>query len=295
MLAMITQLCPMTTPRPFIKWAGGKSQLIQQYLPYFPDRYQNYYEPFVGGGAIFFHLRPSRSLLIDINIELVNVYRCVRDQVEDLILHLEAHREKHCSEYYYGVRAATQIPQGSQQLPADDNWIAEGNNLERAARLIYLNKTCFNGLYRENSKGHFNVPLGSYKQPSIYDPEILRACSTALKPTKIELGSFDIVLDHAKSKADFVYFDPPYHPISATSNFTSYNRYSFHEADQIRLRDTVKVLSDRGVQVMLSNSDCEFVRDLYKEFNIETIYATRNINSNPEKRGKITEVLVTNY
>ncbi len=291
---MITQLPPMTTPRPFIKWAGGKSQLIQQYLPHFPERYQNYYEPFVGGGAIFFHLQPLRSLLIDINIELVNVYRCVRDQVEELISYLEAHREKHSSEHYYEVRAATQRPPGSQQFPSDD-WLDQGNDLERASRLIYLNKTCFNGLYRENSKGYFNVPLGSYKQPSIYDPDILRACSNALKSTKIEMGSFDMILDHAKSQADFVYFDPPYHPISATSKFTSYNRYSFHEADQIRLRDTVRTLSDRGVQVMLSNSDCDFVRDLYQDFNIETIYASRNINCNAEKRGKITEVLVTNY
>lgn len=283
---MITQLRQTVMPRPFLKWAGGKSQLIQQYLPYFPEHYQNYYEPFVGGGAIFFYLQPARSLLIDINIELINVYRCVRDQVESLILLLEEHREKHSSEHYYAVR--------SQPLPESD-WLDQGNNLERAARLIYLNKTCFNGLYRENSKGHFNVPLGSYKQPSIYDPDLLRACSTALKAAQIEVGCFDQVLDRARTSNDFVYFDPPYHPISATSKFTSYNRYSFHAADQIRLRDVFAELSDRGVQVMLSNSDCEFVRDLYKDFNIHTIYASRNINCNAEKRGKITEVLITSY
>jgi DNA adenine methylase len=282
---MITNVQPLLTPRPFLKWAGGKSQLIPQYLPYFPT-YQNYYEPFVGGGAIFFHLQPKRSFLIDINIELVNVYRCVKDDLEALIALLEAHREAHGPEHYYQVR--------SNLAPSDD-WFFQGNNVERAARLIYLNKTCFNGLYRENSKGQFNVPIGSYKKPAIYDPDALRAASIALQASRIEYGSFEMVLQYAKFPEDFVYFDPPYHPISKTSNFTAYNRYSFDEERQVRLRDVFAELSDRGVKVMLSNSDCPFVRDLYKDFNIHTIYATRNINCNAEKRGKITEVLVTSY
>ena len=282
---MITNTQPSLSPRPFLKWAGGKSQLIPQYLPYFPT-YQNYYEPFVGGGAIFFHLQPERSFLIDINIELVNVYRCVRDQLEELVAKLEEHRERHSPEHYYQVRS---------QLSTSDDWFFQGNDLDRAARLIYLNKTCFNGLYRENSKGHFNVPIGSYKNPSIYDPEALEAASIALRSSRIEYGSFDMVLQYAKSADDFVYFDPPYYPISKTSSFTAYNRYSFDEDKQVLLRDVFAQLSDRGVKVMLSNSDCPFVRDLYQDFNIHTIYATRNINSNPEKRGKITEVLVTSY
>ncbi|BAU11950.1 site-specific DNA-methyltransferase [Leptolyngbya sp. NIES-3755] len=283
---MITQVQSPVLPRPFIKWAGGKSQLISQYVSYFPKHYQNYYEPFVGGGAIFFHLQPERSLLIDINLELVNVYRTVRDRVEDLIDRLEHHHQQHSPDHYYQVRG---------QLAPNDDWFYKGNNVDRAARLIYLNKTCFNGLYRENSKGHFNVPIGSYKKPAIYDPEILRADSIALQSANIEPGSFDQVLQHAQSSEDFVYFDPPYYPISSTSNFTAYNRYSFSEAQQIQLRDAVRELSDRGVKVMLSNSDCPFIQELYKEFNIHTIYATRNINCNAEKRGKITEVLVTNY
>ncbi len=283
---MNTQVQASTVPRPFLKWAGGKSQLIAQYLDYFPSSYQNYYEPFVGGGAIFFHLQPKQSFLIDINIELVNVYRTVRDNLEDLISRLEYHQESHCADHYYAVRS---------QLSENDRWFFEGNNLERAARLIYLNKTCFNGLYRENSKGHFNVPIGSYKKPLIYDPDVLRADSIALQSAKIEYQSFDWVLQKASSSEDFVYFDPPYHPISSTSKFTAYNRYSFSEADQIRLRRVFGELSDRGVKVMLSNSDCSFVRDLYKDFNIHTIYATRNINCNAEKRGRITEVLVTSY
>ena len=283
---MMSQVQSPVLPRPFIKWAGGKHQLIPQYVDYFPKSYQNYYEPFVGGGAIFFHLQPERGLLIDINLELVNVYRCVRDRVEGLIDRLEHHHQHHSPDHYYQIRA---------QLAQSNDWFYEGNHLDRAARLIYLNKTCFNGLYRENSKGHFNVPIGSYKKPAIYDPEILRADSIALQFTQIEPGSFNQVLQHAKGAEDFVYFDPPYYPISQTSNFTAYNRYSFSEDQQIQLRDVVTELSDRGVKVMLSNSDCPFVRELYKEFHIHTIYATRNINCNAEKRGKITEVLVTTY
>lgn len=275
---MQSQLIRSVYPRPFLKWAGGKSQLIQQYLPWFPPEFSNYYEPFLGGGAIFFHLLPKQARLMDINPELVNVFCCVRDCVEELIALLEHHRDRHCADYYYQMRS----------------W-AEGTAVERAARLIYLNKTCFNGLYRENSKGQFNVPIGRYKKPMICDAELLVAASSVLASTQIELQPFEAVLNYASSSHDFVYFDPPYYPISATSRFTAYNRYSFTEADQIRLRDTVMALANRGVKVMLSNSDCPFVRDLYKDFRIHTILATRAINSNAERRGKITEVLVTTY
>ncbi len=282
---MITQIRALS-PRPFLKWVGGKNQLIQQYLPHFPEGYRRYYEPFVGGGAIFFRLQPQQSFLSDINIELVNVYRCVREQVEELITRLEDHQALHGQEHFYAVRS---------QPTTSDDWFLEGNNLERAARLIYLNKTCFNGLYRENSKGQFNVPIGSYEKPTICDSESLRVASSVLQSARIERGSFDAVLDHAKSSEDFVYFDPPYYPISSTSKFTSYSRYSFSEVDQIRLKEVFAELSDRGVKVMLSNSDCPFVRELFNGFNIHTINATRNINCNAEKRGKITEVLVTSY
>ncbi|MBW4538484.1 MAG: DNA adenine methylase [Myxacorys chilensis ATA2-1-KO14] len=282
---------PHIAPRPFLKWAGGKHQLIGQYLPYFPTDYCHYYEPFVGGGAIFFHLQPERAVLTDINHELINVYRCVREDVENLIDRLEEHREDHCAEHYYQVRSLGVSQSGSPPTSAADI----DRNLDRAARFIYLNKTCFNGLYRENSKGGFNVPIGSYKNPVICDPDILRADAQALQSAQIEVRSFDRILEQAKNAEDFVYFDPPYVPLNATSKFTSYSRYSFSEADQIRLRDVVVELRDRGVKIMLSNSDCPFVRELYKDFNIHTIYATRNINCNAEKRGKITEVLVTSY
>ncbi|MCY7276641.1 MAG: DNA adenine methylase, partial [Phormidesmis sp. CAN_BIN44] len=260
---MITQIRAPICPRPFLKWAGGKNKLIQQYLPYFPEGYRRYHEPFLGGGAIFFHLQPPQSFLADINIELVNVYRCVREQVEELIVLLEEHTTLHGQEHFYVVRS---------QLTTSDDWFLDGNNLTRAARFIYLNKTCFNGLYRENSKGQFNVPIGSYEKPLICDPDAIRAASSALQSAQIDRSSFDIVLDHAKDSDDFVYFDPPYYPLSATSKFTSYSRYSFNEPDQIRLKDTFVELSNRGVKVMLSNSDCPFVRDLFKDFKIHTIY-----------------------
>jgi DNA adenine methylase len=262
-------------PRPFLKWAGGKSQLLQQYRRHFPPEFQTYYEPFLGGGAIFFHLLPRRAMLTDINPALVNVYECVRDRVEELIEALQEHQQAHGLEHYYQTRSHH-----------------TGSNLERAARLIYLNKTCFNGLYRENARGEFNVPMGKYKNPAVCQSELLRSVSQALQNVAIGVQPFDDVVNHA-TPHDFVYFDPPYHPISTTSSFTSYSRHSFNAADQERLRDVFVELSDRGVKVMLSNSDCPFVRELYRDFKIHTISASRAINSNAQKRGKITEVLVT--
>lgn len=269
-------------PRPFLKWAGGKSQLIQQYIPYFPKNFETYHEPFLGGGAVFFYLYRNSSnfqaFITDINPELINAYCCVKDNVEQLISLLDEHQLQHNQEYYYQVR--------SQPGTTD---------LERAARLIYLNKTCFNGLYRENPKGEFNVPIGRYKNPKICNPDLLRSVSESLQSAQIEVRAFDSVLDYAKTEQDFVYFDPPYHPLSPTSNFTAYTRYKFNEDDQIRLRDTFAFLAKRRVKVMLSNSDCPFIRELYSEFKIYEISASRMINSNAKKRGMISEVLITSY
>ena len=267
-------------PRPFLKWAGGKGRLIEQYLPHFPRQFNTYYEPFLGGGAIFFHLFPKlkSAVLSDLNPELVNVYRCVRDHVEAVLKHLKAHQQHHSKEYFYQVR---------ENLTTDA--------VERAARLIYLNKTCYNGLYRENSKGKFNVPIGRYKNPKIYNPDLLRSVCAALQIARIEVKSFEAIADLPNDYQDFVYFDPPYYPISPTSNFTAYNRYAFGAEDQIRLQETFAKLAKRGIPVMLSNSDCAFIRTLYQDFPTHTIQAARNINSNAKRRGKITEVLVTSY
>jgi DNA adenine methylase len=287
---MLTQIRPAIAPRPFLKWAGGKSQLLQQYLPFFPKTCRNYYEPFLGGGAVFFFLnatvQPQRAFLMDINLELINVYRCLQDDVGQVIDRLAQHQTHHCETYYYQVRS---------QTPAAPDWFDRGPDWERAARLMYLNKTCFNGLYRENSKGQFNVPIGRYKNPPILDPELLTAASEALQTAQIEVQSFEVILEHATTSEDFVYFDPPYFPISDTSKFTSYNREAFTADDQIRLRDTFAALSQRGVKVMLSNSDCAFIRDLYADYNIHTLYASRHINSKGSKRGKISELLITSY
>jgi len=275
---MSSSVLSTISPRPFLKWAGGKNKLIQQYIPYFPKKFKTYYEPFLGGGAIFFYLNPQLAVLTDINAELVNTYRCVKNNVEELILLLKEHQLKHSKEYYYGVR------QGNGVTP-----------VEKAARLIYLNKTCFNGLYRENSKGEFNVPIGKYKNPKICNAALLRSVSAALQPTQIDVRPFEDILKYASSSDDFVYFDPPYYPLSPTSNFTAYSRYSFSQDDQIRLKEVFAELAGRDVKVMLSNSDSQFIRELYREFNIHSISASRLINSNAMKRGKITEVLITSY
>jgi len=286
MLSVNTQ---QSYSRPFLKWAGGKSKLIEQYIPYFPKEFSRYYEPFLGGGAVFFYLCDAtksggrshrfpniQKYISDINADLINTYLCVRDNVELLISLLEKHQLNHSKEYYYQIRA----------IKPDDAF-------EQAARLIYLNRTCFNGLYRENSQGAFNVPMGKYKNPKICHSDLLRSASIALQNTEILVSHFDAVLNYAKNAQDFVYFDPPYYPLSSTSNFTAYSSNSFGESEQIKLRDTFKLLAERGVKVLLSNSDCAFVRELYCDFRIYEILAARAINSKAEKRGKITELLIT--
>lgn len=278
---MPTSTSTKVLPRPFLKWAGGKTQLIEQYKPYFPETYTNYYEPFLGGGAVFFSLQPKRAFLSDINGELINTYCCVKDEVESLITLLQEHQLKHNKDYYYQMRAG-----------------GGGSKLERAARFLYLNKTCFNGLYRENSKGQFNVPMGKYKNPNICNAELLRSASATLNNSmaEIKIKPFNLIIKRPKNSNDFVYFDPPYYPISSTSNFTAYSKSDFNENDQIQLRNIFSELASKGVKVMLSNSDCSFIRDIYQGFNIHTINAFRSINSDVTKRGKITEVLVTsNY
>lgn len=242
-----------------------------------PQRFSNYHEPFVGGGAVFFALQPPGAHLSDDNAELVNAYQVVRDDVERLIRHLRVHRVE--EDYYYALRAVD--PRGIDPI-------------ERASRLIYLNRTCFNGLYRVNSRGGFNVPFGRYKNPQICNEAGLRAASAALRRATLTHSSYEHVLTHAR-RGDLIYFDPPYHPVSPTANFTSYTAGSFTEADQRRLADTFRTLSNRGCKVMLSNSDTPLIQQLYGDYLVETVAAPRLVNRDASRRGPVNEVLVRNY
>jgi DNA adenine methylase len=266
---------------PFLKWAGGKQRLLAQYKPYFPPREQikHYYEPFIGSAAVFFHQHYSPATLSDQNEKLIEVYRLVRDDVDRVIAALRPHRNE--ADYFYTIRA--QDP--ALLSPA-----------ERAARLIFLNKTCYNGLYRENSKGEFNVPFGRYKNPKICDEVRLREASAALQGIHLKVGDFAKVVATAVA-GEFVYFDPPYVPLSPTSSFTSYNKNGFGLADQERLAETVAELTERKVKVMLSNSSADIVYELYGRsgYRIIDIQARRNINSKASRRGPVKELLILNY
>lgn len=276
-------------PKPFVKWVGGKRQLLQQFLRmnlYPPERFDpsigRYFEPFVGGGAVFFDLLPEKAFLSDLNGELVNTYNVIKNNVEELIQSLKKH--KYDKEYFLEVRA---------KHPA------KLSNIEVASRFIFLNRTCFNGLYRVNSRGGFNVPFGKYANPMICDEENLRKVSVALKNIEIKKQDYKEVLKNAR-KGDFVYFDPPYYPVSKTASFTSYTAKSFLEKDQLELRDTFLELHKRGCFVMLSNSDTPFINKIYTEIKqngvkVNKVDAGRSINSKSSGRGKIKEVLVINY
>jgi DNA adenine methylase len=273
----------VTFLRPFVKWAGGKGQLLPQFRSLYPEpmTIHRYLEPFLGSGAVFFNvqalLQPSRALLSDTNAELIDTFLAVRDEVDDLIELLRQHHKRHSESYYYEVRA--QPPQA---------------RAARAARLIYLNKTGFNGLYRVNSRGLFNVPFGHRAKPEIFNEALLRATSAALQKAELEPRDFRDLSGVAR-KGDFIYFDPPYQPLSKTSSFTSYTSGSFGEKDQSDLADLYAKLDRRGCLLMLSNSDTPLVRKLYADFHIHPVSARRSINSNGDKRGPVSEVVVLNY
>lgn len=274
--------------RPFVKWAGGKARLLKQFEPYFPSPAQvgRYFEPFVGGGAVFFHLWNTRRLpdqvfLFDTNDELINAYRVVRDQTDELIALLAVHEERHCREYYYEMREID--PHGDDLSP-----------VQRAARTIYLNRTCYNGLYRVNGQGQFNVPMGCYRNPRIVRRAALRGASAALQGVCIEERGFDRVVDLARP-GDFFYFDPPYHPVSRTARFTSYTAGSFRDEDQRRLAAVFGELVRKGCLCMLSNSYTPLIVEMYREFRLEIVQASRPINSKAGGRGAIKEVVVLSY
>lgn len=269
--------------QPFLKWAGGKRQLLKEIDKYIPLKISTYYEPFLGGGALLFNLQPKKAIVNDSNYELINAYKVIRDNVEELIQDLEKH--ENTSEYFYELRVKDRTSEYSNL-----------SNIERASRLIYLNKTCFNGLFRVNSQGEFNTPYGNYKNPNIVNEFVLRAVNNYLNKNDIKFlnGDFEDSLKNIR-KGAFVYFDPPYMPISDSSSFTGYTLDGFGTEDQIRLKDLCDKLNERGIKFLLSNSTAPMILELYKDYKIVYVDAKRNINSIGNKRGEIKEVLVMNY
>ena len=271
--------------QPFTKWTGGKRQLLPVIRELMPKKYNRYFEPFVGGGALFFDLAPKDAVINDFNAELINCYQQIKDNPQELIEILKVHQEYNSKEYYLDLRSADR-----------DERIDMMSEVQRAARILYMLRVDFNGLYRVNSKNQFNVPYGRYKNPKIVDENLVSAISTYLNNNQIEIkkGDFEkAVLD--VQPGDFVYFDPPYIPLSETSAFTSYTHEGFSYDDQVRLRDTFKKLSDTGAYVMLSNSSSFLVEELYRGFNIHYVEATRTNGAKSSSRGKISEIIVTNY
>jgi DNA adenine methylase len=292
---MTTRRIPngLSMPRPFIKWVGGKGQLLPELLQRVEQAgdFGRYHEPFVGGGALFYALHRGKLLgtkqawLSDFNPRLVETYTGIKDDVDTVIQFLKKHQRNHCEAYYYSVREVLRESVRNESPPSA---------AEHAARIIYLNKTGYNGLYRENSKGLYNVPFGRYKNPLICDEANLQACANAFKKARFSVDNFDAIEKKAKP-GDLVYFDPPYDPVSKTASFTSYAKGGFNSYAQKLLAKTCQALDDKNVKFMLSNSNTEFICDLYSEFTVDKVSANRNINSNATKRGAIQEVLVRNF
>lgn len=276
----------MLKGKPFVKWAGGKRQIMKDIKKYIPDNYSTYYEPFVGGGAVFFELAPKKAVLNDYNKELMNVFECIKDEIrfEKMCNELNHHEANHSEEYYYKIR----------DLDRDKKKFNKLVDYKRAARTIYLNKACFNGLYRVNSKNEFNVPYGKKEKVNTYEGQNLGIVHCILNFNDIELLStdFEEAVKNAK-KGDFIYFDPPYD--SDTSTFNSYTEDGFGKDEQVRLFELFEKLDKKGCYIMLSNHNTKLIRDLYKNYNINVIKAKRNINANGKKRGNVEEVLITNY
>ena len=292
--------------KPFLKWAGGKGQLLSQLSEHLPERISRepftYIEPFVGGGAMLFYMLQhfgniKKAVINDINEDLILTYRTVKDDVEALISKLAKIEED-----YFAIVEQDKRSQLFYEIREQYNQ-HDGNAIERVSQLIFLNKTCFNGLFRVNKRGQFNVPFGKYANPTICNAEVLRADSQLLQSAQVEIcqGDYAQILRHIDGLT-FVYLDPPYRPLDATSSFTAYAKGDFNDDDQRALAAFCHQLSDAGCYWMESNADCSaknpedtFFEELYKDFRIERVYASRFINANPEKRGKLTELLIKNY
>jgi len=267
----------------FLKWAGGKTQLIDQFNALFPESIKRYFEPFVGSGAVFFYVKnkfnPKEVLISDINDELINCFKVVRDDLAELMILLEHHKLYHSKRHFYEVREMD-----PEKLP----------RIEAAARFIYLNKTCYNGLYRVNKQGKFNVPFGSHEKRFTYSEKNLHEANSLLQEANIRSIPFEKIVNSVK-KGDFVYFDPPYYPLTKTSSFTNYTKFKFLQEEQKKLADVFKELDKRGCLLMLSNSDHKYIHSLYGDYNIRVVHAKRQISCNGLGRGKIKEIVVRNF
>lgn len=269
---------------PVVKWVGGKRQLLKDIEKHLPDNIDTYYEPFIGGGAVLFHLQPRVAVINDTNEELVNLYRVIEQNPEDLIEDLKKHRNEET--YFYKIREVDRDKAGYVKL----------SDVERASRIIFLNKTCFNGLFRVNSSGEFNTPFGRYKNPNIVNDVTIRAINKYFSENDVKIlnTDFERVLDGIKPSS-FVYFDPPYDPVSTSANFTGYTKGGFDRNEQVRLKELCDRLDGMGVKYLLSNSATDFIRELYSDYHVTIIKAKRAVNSKAEKRGAVEEVLVRNY
>lgn len=270
---------------PILKWVGGKRQLLDSIEPLIP-KCSTYYEPFIGGGAVLFCRQPDKAVINDSNPELINVYLTIKNEPEALIEKLKEHKANNSEDYFYSIRA----------LDRDKEAFEKMTNVEGAARIIYLNKTCYNGLFRVNSAGEFNSPWGRYKNPNITNETTIRALHTYFNKANIVIkcGDYREALKGIR-KGAFVYFDPPYMPISPSASFTGYTAGGFGEQEQIALKKQCDALHAKGIKFLLSNSFCPFIEELYQDYIIEHVNAKRVINANPRKRGEIKEVLVRNY
>ncbi len=269
---------------PVVKWVGGKRQLLNELTPLFPKKFNVYCEPFIGGGAVLFNRQPGIAYINDANDELINVYKVIRDNVEELINSLQQHKNE--SEYFYKIR----------DLDRDHESFKSLSNTKRASRMLFLNKTCYNGLFRVNNAGEFNSPFGNYRNPDIVNASTLLAVNKYFNEAKIHIFNVDFseVLQKIP-KGTFVYLDPPYDPISDTSSFTGYIRGGFGREEQIRLRECCDELDSRGVKFMLSNSATDFIKEQYDDYDIKIVKAKRAINSVASKRGDVDEVVIRNY
>ncbi len=269
--------------KPFLKWVGGKRQLLPEIRKYIPKEYSCYIEPFVGAGAVFMDLKPQTLVINDKNEELIICYQVIKNNVNELIEELKSYENN--KEFFLRIRS----------LDREDSY-KNLSKVKKAARIIYLNKTCFNGLYRVNQKGYFNVPFGKYANPTILDKDNLKEISEYLNSVDVKIFNKDFsnILKEVKS-GDFVYLDPPYDPISKTANFTGYSKDKFDKDDQKKIKELLDSLNKKGAKWLLSNSCTDFIKELYKDYTIIEVNASRNVNSDASKRGKIKEVLIKNY